>query len=205
MIIANEEANEERKREMTRQGFRYYTNPGQSGNQRYINVKYQGGPDLQVPIDNSSTTSGVFAANPFRPIFNPYMQRPLYQNKRYLKQRKNKNKQQDKQNKFTYKQLQEPEQIPTPKKLRRSGETEKQKGKRPASGNENLTQYNTPTKRSKTRSQAHSAEDHNNNKPEKQTHARHDRQPRANPRQNIYNHHKQSSHYVEIQRSEGTR
>jgi hypothetical protein len=31
---------------------------------------------------------------------------------------------------------------------------------RPASENENLTQYNTPTKRSKTRSQAHSAEDH---------------------------------------------
>jgi hypothetical protein len=43
-----------------------------------------------------------------------------------------------------YKQPQEPEQIPTPKKLRRSGETEKQKGKRPASENENLTQYTTP-------------------------------------------------------------
>jgi hypothetical protein len=66
------------------------------------------------------------------------MQRSLYQNKRYSKQRKNKNKQQDKQNKFTYKQLQEPEQFPAPKKLRRSGETEKQIGKRPASENETL-------------------------------------------------------------------
>jgi hypothetical protein len=122
-----------------------------------------------------------------------------------LKQRKNKNKQQDKQNKFTYKQPQKPEQIPTPKKLRRSGETEKQKGKRPASENENLTQYNTPTKRSKTRSQAHSAEDHKKKQPEKQTHARHDRQPRTSPRQTIHNHHKQSCHYAEIQRSEGTR
>jgi hypothetical protein len=45
-------------------------------------------------------------------------------------------------------------------RFRRSGETEKQKGKRPASENENLTQYNTPVKRSKTRPQAHSAEDH---------------------------------------------
>jgi hypothetical protein len=99
MAIDNEEAVQEHIREQHRQGFRYYTNPGQSGNQRYIDVKYQGGPDLQVPIDNSSTTSGVFAANPFRPIFNPYMQRSLYQNKRYLKQRKNKNKQHDKQTK----------------------------------------------------------------------------------------------------------
>ena len=96
--------------------------------------------------------TGVFAANPFRPIFNPYMQRSLYQNKRYLKQKKNKNKHQNKQNKFTYKQPKEPEQIQAPKKLRRSGETEKQKGKRPASENENLTKYNTPTKKSKTRS-----------------------------------------------------
>jgi hypothetical protein len=62
MAIANEEAVQEHKREQRRQGFRYCPNPEQSGNQRYINVKYQGGPDLQVPIDNSSTTSGVFAA-----------------------------------------------------------------------------------------------------------------------------------------------
>jgi hypothetical protein len=43
---------------------------------------------------------------------------------------------------------------------KRSKEVEKrksrrQKGKRPASENENLTQYNTPTKKGKTRSQAH--------------------------------------------------
>jgi hypothetical protein len=93
------------------------------------------------------------------------MQRSLYQNKRYLKQKKNKNKHQNKQNKFTYKQPKEPEQIQAPKKLRRSGETEKQKGKRPASENENLTKYNTPTKKNKTRSQAHSAEDHKKSNP----------------------------------------
>ena len=103
MIIADDEANEERKREITRQGFRYPTDPGQSGNERYINVKYQGGPDLQVPFDNSSTTSGVYAANPFRPIFNPYTHRPIYQNKRHTKQRKNNNKHRNKQNKFTFK------------------------------------------------------------------------------------------------------
>jgi hypothetical protein len=57
MTIDNEEAVQEHKREQRRQGFRYYTNPGQPGNQRYINAKYQGGPDLQIPIDNSSTTS----------------------------------------------------------------------------------------------------------------------------------------------------
>jgi hypothetical protein len=78
MAVDNEEAVQEHKREQRRQGFRYYTNAEQSGNQRYINVKYQGGPDLQVPIDNSSTTSGIFAANPYRPFFNPYMQRSLY-------------------------------------------------------------------------------------------------------------------------------
>jgi hypothetical protein len=44
MAIDNEEAVQEHIREQRRQGFRYYTNPGQSGNQRYINVKYQGGP-----------------------------------------------------------------------------------------------------------------------------------------------------------------
>ena len=100
-------------------------------------------------------TSGVFAANPYRPIFNPYTQRSLYKNKRYLKQKKNKYKYQDKRYKLTYKQQQERDQDPVPKKLRRSAETEKQKGKRPASENENLTQYNTPTKRSRTGPQAH--------------------------------------------------
>ena len=85
MATANEEAIEEYKRERTRQEFRYCPNPEQSGNERYIDVKYQGGPDLQVPIDNSSTTSGVFAANPFGPICNPHTHRSLYQNKRYLK------------------------------------------------------------------------------------------------------------------------
>jgi hypothetical protein len=84
MILDNEEAVQAHKEEQHRQGFRYYTNAEQSGNERYINVKYQGGPDLQVPFDNSSTTSGVFAANPYRPIFNPYTQRSLYKNKRYL-------------------------------------------------------------------------------------------------------------------------
>jgi hypothetical protein len=48
MIIDNEEAVQAHKEEQHRQGFRYYTNAEQSGNERYINVKYQGGPDLQV-------------------------------------------------------------------------------------------------------------------------------------------------------------
>ena len=39
-------------------------------------------------------------------------------------------------------------------------ETEKQKGKRPASGNKNLTQYSTPTKRSRVGPQSHPAEGH---------------------------------------------
>jgi hypothetical protein len=39
MAIANEEAVQEHKRELTRQGFRYCLNPEQSGNQRYINAK----------------------------------------------------------------------------------------------------------------------------------------------------------------------
>jgi hypothetical protein len=64
------------------------------------------------------------------------------------------------QYKFTYKQQQEREQTPEQIKLRRSVETEKQKGKRPASGNENLTQYSTPTKRSRIGPQSHPAEDH---------------------------------------------
>jgi hypothetical protein len=52
-----------------------YTNTEQSWNERHIRVKYKGAPDLLVSIDNSSTTSGVFAAN--RPVFNPYTQRSL--------------------------------------------------------------------------------------------------------------------------------
>jgi phosphoribosyl-AMP cyclohydrolase len=46
-----------------------------------------------------------------------------------LKQRKNENKQQDKQNKFTYKQLQEPEQIPTPKNSKGVGKQKSRKEK----------------------------------------------------------------------------
>jgi hypothetical protein len=38
-------------------------------------------------------------------------------------------------------------------------ETEKQKGKRLASANENLTQYSTPSKKSKRGPQPHPAED----------------------------------------------
>jgi hypothetical protein len=59
------------------------------------------------------------------------------------------------------------------KKLRRSVETEKQKGKRPASENEDLTQYSTPTKRSRIGPQSHPAEDHrkdNQNKRREYTH-----------------------------------
>ena len=39
-------------------------------------------------------------------------------------------------------------------------ETEKQKGKRQASDNENLAQFSTPTKRSRVGPKSHSAEDH---------------------------------------------
>jgi hypothetical protein len=60
----NEEAVEAQQEELRRQYYHYHTNAEQSGNERYINVKYKGWPDLQVPFDNSSTTSGVFAANP---------------------------------------------------------------------------------------------------------------------------------------------
>jgi hypothetical protein len=72
MITDNEEAVQAHKEEQHRQGFRYYTNAEQSEDERYINAKYKGRPDLQVHIDNSSTTAGAFAANPYRPIFNPY-------------------------------------------------------------------------------------------------------------------------------------
>jgi hypothetical protein len=46
-------------------------------------------------------------------------------------------------------------------------ETEKQKGKRPASENDNLTQFSTPTKRSRVGPKAHSAEDHTSKKDSK--------------------------------------
>jgi hypothetical protein len=91
------------------------------------------GPELHVPIDNSSTTSGVFAGNPHRPIFNPYTQRsigyPIYKIKRHLKHKRNR-KYKDKRYKFTYKQQQKREQNPERKKHKGSGETKKQKGKR---------------------------------------------------------------------------
>jgi hypothetical protein len=74
----------------------------------------------QVPIDNSSRTSGVFAANPHRPIFNPYTQRSLYKNKRYLKHKQNR-KYKDIQYKFTYKQQQEREQNPEQNKKQQAG------------------------------------------------------------------------------------
>jgi hypothetical protein len=43
MIIDSEEAVQAHKEEQHRQGFRYryYTNAEQSGNERYINVKYK--------------------------------------------------------------------------------------------------------------------------------------------------------------------
>jgi hypothetical protein len=66
----------------------------------------------------------------------------------------------DKQHKFTYIQQHERLQNPKPKKHKRSVETEKQKGKRPASGNENLAQFSTPTKRSRLGPKSHAAEDH---------------------------------------------
>ena len=124
-------------------------------------------------VDTSTTGAELtecfkcaLAANPFRPIFNPYMQRPLYQNKRYVKQRKNKNKHRNKQNKFTYKRPNEQEQLQAPKRIKRSMEEEKLKGKRPIDETEGHTQYNTPTKKSKTTSQTHSAEDHKKNNQE---------------------------------------
>jgi hypothetical protein len=86
-IIDNEEAVHEYRREVHRQRD-IATTPTQSNHGTkgiYIRVKYKGAPDLLVSIDNSSTTAGDFAANPHRPAFNPYTQRPLYKNTRYLK------------------------------------------------------------------------------------------------------------------------
>jgi hypothetical protein len=85
MTTDNEEANIAHKVEMHRQGYRNFTNVEQSGmhNERFVKVTWGGGHELQVPIDNSATTSGVFAANPHRPTFNPYAQRSIYKNKRY--------------------------------------------------------------------------------------------------------------------------
>jgi len=48
----------------------------------------------------------------------------------------------------------------------RSEEKEKQKGKRPINETEGRTHYSTPTKKSKTISQTHSAEDHKKNNQE---------------------------------------
>jgi hypothetical protein len=111
----NEEAVQVHKQEIHRQGYRNYTNTDQPGDVRYINAIYKGRSDLQVPIDNSSTTPGVFTANPHRPTFNPCTQRSLYKNKRYLKHKRNR-KYKDIQYKFTYKQQQEREQKPEQKK-----------------------------------------------------------------------------------------
>ena len=156
---------------MHRQGYRNFTNAEQSGNERYVKVTWEGGQfELDVPIDNSSTTSGVFAANPHRPTFNPYKQRSTHKNKRYLKHKRNR-KYKEKQYKFTYEQQREREQNPERKKLKRGVETEKQKGKRLPSAIENPPQirtdpqikYSTPSKRSKRGPQPHSAEDHNKN------------------------------------------
>jgi hypothetical protein len=64
-IIDNEEAVHAYRREVHKQGYAYrnYTNTEQSWNERLIRVTYKDAPDLMVPIDNSSTTSGIFAAN----------------------------------------------------------------------------------------------------------------------------------------------
>jgi hypothetical protein len=74
-----------------------------------------------------------------------YTQRSLYKNTRYLKHKQNR-KYKDKQHKFTYTQQHEGLQTPEPKKKHKGGvETEKRKGKRPASENDSLTQFSTPT------------------------------------------------------------
>jgi hypothetical protein len=52
-IIDNEEAVQAHKQEIHRQGYLNHTNTEQTGNERCINVKYKGRPDLQVPIDIS--------------------------------------------------------------------------------------------------------------------------------------------------------
>jgi len=197
MIIDNAEVNEERKRERARQGFRCPTDSGQSGYERYINVKYQGGPDLQVPIDNSSTTSGVYAANPFRPIFNPYTHRPIYQNKRHTKQRKNNNKHRNKQNKFTFKRQNEQEKLQAPKRIKRSMEEGKLKGKRPLNETKDHTQFVTPIKKRKTTSQTHSAEDHKKNNQENKRKRGATKKPATDKLFSIINH-EQSNRIAEI-------
>jgi hypothetical protein len=63
------------------------TQIAQPWNERHIRAKYKGAPDLLVSIDNSaSTTSGVLAANPHRPVFSPYKQRslPVHKNTRTI-------------------------------------------------------------------------------------------------------------------------
>jgi hypothetical protein len=127
----NEEANRAQKEEMHRQGCRNYRNIAQSGNERYAGATWDGEQyELQqVPIDNSSTTSGVFAANPHRPIFNPYTHRSNYKNTRYLKHKRNR-RYKERQFKLAYAHQQERDQNPERKKHKRSVETKKQKGKR---------------------------------------------------------------------------
>jgi hypothetical protein len=68
-------------------------------------------------------------------------------------------------------------------------ETEKQKGKRPASGNKNLTQYSTPTKRSRVGPQSHPAEGHKKDSKKQEKNTRINTQSRANPRQAVHSHH----------------
>jgi hypothetical protein len=61
VIIYNEEAVQPHKQEIHRQGYRNYTNTDQSGNVSYLYLysrkiqREARRPDLQVPIDNSST------------------------------------------------------------------------------------------------------------------------------------------------------
>jgi hypothetical protein len=97
---------------MHRQGYRNFTNAAQSGNESYAKITWEGEQfELHVPIDNSSTTSGVFAANPHRPTFNPYTQRSIYKNKRYLKHKRNR-KYEERQFKLTYDQQREGDRNP---------------------------------------------------------------------------------------------
>jgi hypothetical protein len=111
---------------MHRQGCRNYRNIAQSGNERYAGATWDGEQyELQqVPIDNSSTTSGVFAANPHRPIFNPYTHRSNYKNTRYLKHKRNR-RYKERQFKLAYAHQQERDQNPERKKHKRSVETKK--------------------------------------------------------------------------------
>jgi hypothetical protein len=133
---------------------------------------------------------------PSTPEFNPYTHRPIYQNKRYTKQRKNKNKHRNKQNKFTYKRQHEQEQLQAPKRIKRSIEEGKLKGKRPLIETEDHTQYITPTKKSKTTPQTHSAEDHKKNNQENKRKRGATKKPATDKLFSI-NHHEQSNRHAE--------